>query len=114
MFHSRCAEKNGTYDFQASYEGETPGCRKALKCPTLDFPVPDIESGLSKPFQAQDINELDYVDYTCVEKGPEWSLLGEYKPNQDFEFDSNVEIIDEKLRIHCALGGQLGKVSTYL
>ena len=80
----------------------------------MDFPIPDSESGLSKPFQAENIKELEYVDYTCVEKGPEWSLLGEYKPGQDFSFDSNAEIIDGRLRIHCAIGGILGQVNTYI
>ena len=79
----------------------------------MDFPIPDSESGLSKPFQAENIKELEYVDYTCVEKGPEWSLLGEYKPGQDFSFDSNAEIIDGRLRIHCAIGGILGQVYRY-
>ena len=50
------------------------------------------------------------MDYTCVEKGPEWSLLGEYKPQEDFELDSKAEIIGGKLRIHCAIGGFLGQV----
>ena len=85
-------------------------CRKAQECETVDFPIPYSESGLSKPFQAENIKELEFVDYTCVEKGPEWSLLGEYKPGQDFSFDSNAEIIDGRLRIHCAIGGILGQV----
>ena len=113
MLIYRCEETslNGTstYGFTPSFD-VLPQCRKAQECKTVDFPIPDSESGLSKPFQAEDIKELEFVDYTCVEKGPEWSLLGEYKPGQDFSFDSNAEIIDGRLRIHCAIGGILGEV----
>ena len=94
----------------ASFEGDPPQCRKALECQTMDFPIPSADSGLSKPFQAENIKELDHVDYSCIENGPEFSLLGEYKPQEDFEFDSNVEIINGKIRIYCAIGGILGQV----
>lgn len=76
------------------------------------MPIPDESSGLSKPLQAKELKELEYVDYDCANLGISWSLLGEYTPNDDYLFDSKVEIIDGKLRIRCGPGGNLGIVCT--
>ena len=54
--------------------------------------------------------ELQYIDYNCLNKGKTWSLLGEYVPGEDYQFNQNVAIIDGKLRIYCATGGVLGQV----
>lgn len=105
---------NGTeeYAFQADGHAhdEVPNCRQPKTCPTLTFPMADPDSGLARPLQAEDIVELQHVNYSCIEKGSTWSLAGEFKPLLDFEFDDNVEIIDGKLRINCAIGGVMGKV----
>ena len=66
------------------------------------------------PLQPKNITEGEYVDYTCIEKGPSWSLLGEYIRGEDFVFDDSVDIVDGKLRIKCIRGvtvGTLGKVN---
>ncbi len=113
---SRCKETtvNGTQAFafvaKSHSHDDIPVCRKAETCKTVEFPIPDSESGLAKPVQAEDILELQHVNYTCEENGLTWGLLGEYKPEEDFAFDKNVEIVDGKLQIICGLGGILGKV----
>ena len=94
-------------------EDEVPACRQPTICPWSSFETPPRESGLAMPLQPKNITEREYVEYTCIEKGPTWSLLGEYISGQDFVFDDNVDIVDGKLQIKCIRGvatGTLGKV----
>ena len=54
-----------------------PICRQPAICPSSNLVEPPEDSGLSKPLQASDLKELQYIDYTCINKGKTWSLLGE-------------------------------------
>ena len=56
------------------------------------------------------VKELEHIDYSCINKGKTWSLMGEYQPGVDYIFDHNVAIIDGNLRIYCATKGVLGQV----
>ena len=87
-----------------------PACRAPAICYSLDLKNPPEESGLTKPLQASDLYELEYIDYSCINKGKTWSLLGEYQPVEDYIFNSNVAIIDGNLRINCVTNGVLGQV----
>ena len=87
-----------------------PACRAPAICYSLDLKNPPEESGLTKPLQASDLYELEYIDYSCINKGKPWSLLGEYQPVEDYIFNSNVAIIDGNLRINCVTNGVLGQV----
>ena len=96
-------------------EDEVPACRQPTICPWSSFETPPRESGLAMPLQPKNITEREYVEYTCIEKGPSWSLLGEYISGKDFVFDDNVDIVDGKLQVKCIRGvtaGTLGKVRT--
>ena len=87
---------------------ELPNCRPASICPWTSFESPPRESGLAMPLQPKNITEQQYVEYSCVEKGPSWSLLGEYISGEDYVFDENVDIVDGKLRIKCIRGAGSG------
>ena len=56
------------------------------------------------PYLVTDPLEMEYVDYNCFLKGVDWTLFGDYSPD---EFDgTNVEIINGFLRVYCPIGSQ--------
>ncbi len=69
-------------------------------------------SGLTKPLQAGDIKELEYIEYTCETLGATWALYGDYYFGIDHWFDVNlVSMVDGKLRVTCGGDGKMGNVS---